>query len=423
MGGIYPLCRVLRRVVGKTLEFRDNPRTPGGAQEVMKVPFVDLTEQQRESGEEIYSASKESIDQSRFVGGPHVENFERDFAAYCGTRYAVACKSGTDALKLALMAVGVGTGEEVITVSHTFIATVEAITSVGAHPVFVDIDKATYQMSSDRVAEFLEGECRVEKDGSVVNKHSDRPVVALLPVHLYGLPSDMEPLLALAEQFGLKVIEDAAQAHGASYHLHGEEKRTGTFGQVGAFSFYPGKNLGALGEGGAVVTDEQERDQGMRLWRDHGQSEKYFHVSPDGWNMRLDTLQCAVLSLKLKRLDEWNERRRQAAQWYRERLQDDDRIVLPVEPSGRRHVYHLFIVRVPNRQQVREELSKQGVGVGLHYPISLHLQKAYQHLGYKPGDLPASEEAAESILSLPMFPHLKEEQVDYVCRTLSAALA
>ena len=163
-------------------------------------------------------------------------------------------------------------------------------------------------------------------------------MVALLPVHLYGLPSDMQPLLALADRFGLKVIEDAAQAHGASYHLDGKEKRTGTFGQVGAFSFYPGKNLGALGEGGAVVTDDQDRDQGMRRWRDHGQSEKYFHVSADGWNMRLDTLQCAVLGLKLKRLDGWNERRRQAAQWYRERLQDDDRIVLPVEPSGRKHV-------------------------------------------------------------------------------------
>ena len=388
----------------------------------MKVPFVDLTEQHREIRDEIDSAIKEIIDQSSFVGGPRVESFEHDFAAYCGSRHAVACKSGTDALKLALMAVGVGPGEEVITVPHTFIATVEAITSVGAHPVFVDIDKATYQMSSDRVAEFLEGECRVEKDGSVVNKNSDRPVVALLPVHLYGLPSDMEPLLALADRFGLKVIEDAAQAHGASYHLHGEEKRTGTFGQVGAFSFYPSKNLGALGEGGAVVTDERDRDQEMRLWRDHGQSERYVHVSPDGWNMRLDTLQCAVLSLKLKRLDEWNEKRRQAAQWYRERLQDDERIVLPVEPDGRKHVYHLFIVRVSNRQQVWEKLSEQGIGVGLYYPISLHLQKAYQHLGYKAGDLPASEEVAQSILSLPMFPHLSEEQVDYVCHALTAAL-
>ena len=388
----------------------------------MKVPFVDLSKQHRDIRDEIDSAIKEIIDQSRFVGGVQVESFERDFAAFCGTRYAVACNSGTDALKLALMAVGVGKGEEVITVPHTFIATVEAINSVGAHPVFVDIDKATYQMSPDRVAEFLEGECRVEKDGHFVNKKSERPVVALLPVHLYGLPADMEPLLALADRFGLQVIEDAAQAHGARYNLDGEDKRVGTFGQVGAFSFYPGKNLGALGEGGAVVTDDQDRAHWMQIWRDHGQSEKYVHVSPDGWNMRLDALQCAVLRVKLKRLDEWNERRRQAAQWYRERLQDDDRIVLPIEPDGRKHVYHLFIVRVPNRHQVREELSKQGIGVGLHYPISLHLQKAYQHLGYQPGDLPASEAVAESILSLPMFPHLTEEQVEYVCRALIAAL-
>jgi len=388
----------------------------------MNIPFVDLAVQHREIRDEIDSAIREVIDQSSFVGGSHVENFERDFSDYCGTRYAVACGSGTDALKLGLMAVGVSAGEEVITVPNTFIATVEAITSVGAHPVFVDIDEASYQMSPDRVAEFLEGECRVEKDGSVVNKNSDRPVVALLPVHLYGLPSDMEPLLALADRFGLKVVEDAAQAHGASYHLDEEEKRTGTFGQVGAFSFYPGKNLGALGEGGAVVTDERDMDHWMRVWREHGQSEKYVYVSPDGWNMRMNTLQCAVLSIKLKKLDEWNERRRQAAQWYLERLQGDDRIVLPIEPGGRKHVYHVFVVRVPNRYKVREELAERGIEVGLHYPISLHLQKAYQHLGYGKGDFPKSEAAAESILSLPMFPHLTEEQVDHVCRTLTAAL-
>jgi len=204
--------------------------------------------------------------------------------------------------------------------------------------------------------------------------------------------------------------------------LTGKKRRTGTFGEVGAFSFYPGKNLGALGEGGAVVTDEQDMDHWMRVWREHGQSEKYVYVSPDGWNMRLNTLQCAVLSIKLKKLDEWNERRRQAAQWYRERLQGDDRIVLPVEPSGRKHVYHLFVVRVPHRYKVREELAERGIEVGLHYPISLHLQKAYQHLGYGQGDFPESEAAAESILSLPMFPHLTEEQVDHVCRTLTAAL-
>lgn len=388
----------------------------------VKVPFADLGAQHREVRDEIDLVIREIIDGSSFVGGSHVENFERQFADYCGSRHAVTCGSGTDALKLALMAAGVGRGEEVITVPHTFIATVEAITSVGAHPVFVDIERASYQMSHQRLAEFLEEKCRVRKDGRLVHKNSERPVVALLPVHLYGLPADMEPLLAAAAQFDLKVIEDAAQAHGASYSLDGKEKRTGTFGKVGAFSFYPGKNLGALGEGGAVVTDEQDMAKWMRIWRDHGQSEKYLYVSPDGWNMRLDALQCAVLSVKLKRLDAWNQRRRQAAQWYRQRLLEDDRIVLQLEPGGRKHVYHLFVVRVPNRYEVREELSQRGIEVGLHYPTSLHLQKAYQYLGYRPGDFPESEAAAESILSLPMFPHITEEQVDHVCRTLTAVL-
>ena len=388
----------------------------------MNIPFVDLAAQHREVRDEIDVVIGEIIDNSSFIGGPHVETFESQFAEYCGAQYSVACGSGTDALKLALMAAGVGRGEEVITVPHTFIATVEAITSVGAHPVFVDIEAASYQMSPPRLAEFLEEECEAGRDGHLVNNHSDRPVVGVLPVHLYGLPADMEPILALAAEFDLKVIEDAAQAHGASYNLDGKEKRTGTLGRVGAFSFYPGKNLGALGDGGAVVTDEPEMDRWMRIWREHGQSEKYLYVSPDGWNRRLDALQCAVLSVKLKRLDAWNERRRQAARWYRQRLQEDDRIVLPIEPSGRKHVYHLYVVRLPNRSQVREELSKRGIEVGLHYPSSLHLQKAYQHLGYEPGAFPESEAAAESILSLPMFPHITEEQVDHVCRTLRAVL-
>ena len=216
----------------------------------MKVPFADLGAQHREIRDEIDSAIRDIIDNSSFVGGSHVEHFERHFADYYGSRHAVACGSGTDALKLALMAAGVGRGEEVITVPHTFIATVEAITSVGAHPVFVDIEGASYQMSPQRLAEFLEENCRVSKDGCLVNKKSERPVVALLPVHLYGLPADMGPLLAAAGQFDLKVIEDAAQAHGASYSLDGREKRTGTFGKVGAFSFYPGKKLGSTGRRG-----------------------------------------------------------------------------------------------------------------------------------------------------------------------------
>ena len=388
----------------------------------MKVPFADLGALHREVREEVDALFAEIIDQSSFIGGPFVKSFEEKFADYCGTRFAVSCASGTSALKLALMAAGVGQGEEVITVSHTFVATIEAVISVGAHPVFVDIEKETYNLSVDWLAEFLEKKCQVQPDGGVVNKRSNRRVTAVLPVHLYGLSVDMEPVLALAERVRLKVIEDAAQAHGALYSMDGEERKAGTLGQAGAFSFYPGKNLGAMGDGGAVVTDDPERERRMRSWRDHGQSEKYIYVSPRGWNMRLDALQCAVLNAKLPRLDDWNEGRRQVAGWYRERLQDD-RIALPVEPAGRKHVYHVFVVRVPDRLKVSEELSGRGIQTGLHYPISLHLQEGYRYLGYQEGDFPEAEAAAESILSLPMFPHLTEEQVDYVCTELLSILS
>lgn len=388
----------------------------------MNVPFVDLAAQHREIRDEMDALIAEVIDQSSFIGGPYVKGFEERFAEYCGARFAVACASGTDALKLGLMAAGVGREEEVITVPHTFVATIEAITSVGAHPVFVDIERDSYLLSPDRLAEFLERECGVQKDGRLVNKNSNRTVVAVLPVHLYGLTVDMKPVLALADRFDLSVIEDAAQAHGALYTLDGKKKKAGTYGAVGAFSFYPGKNLGAIGDGGAVVTDDSRMDRSMRIWREHGQSEKYIYVSPRGWNMRLDALQCALLSVKLHRLDEWNERRRQAAHWYRDRLQGDSRVVLPIEPAGRKHIYHVFVVRLPERHKVREELSKRGIEVGLHYPISLHLQEAYRYLSYGPGDFPEAEAAAESILSLPMYPHITEEQVDYVCRTLLSVL-
>lgn len=247
-------------------------------------------------------------------------------------------------------------------------------------------------------------------------------MTAILPVHLYGLAVDMKPIMELADRYRLKVIEDACQAHGATYKLNGIEKKVGTFGQVGAFSFYPGKNLGAMGEGGAVITDDDEINRSIRIWRDHGQSERYIHISPDGWNSRLDTVQCAILDIKLTKLDEWNKRRRRAAEWYRERLAGNDRVTLPFEPEGRKHVYHLFVVRLPDREKAREVLSSRGIGVGLHYPIPLHLQQAYSGLGYRKGDFPESEAAAASILSLPMFPHITEEKVDYVCRCLLEVL-
>jgi dTDP-4-amino-4,6-dideoxygalactose transaminase len=311
-------------------------------------------------------------------------------------------------------------GDEVVTVPNTFIATVEALTMLGAFPAFVDIDSATYHLSPDKLAAFLETCCRPGQDGRPINMRTGRPVVAVLPVHLYGLPVDMEPILELADRYRLRVIEDACQAHGATYRLGGVERRVGTLGDAAAFSFYPGKNLGAMGEGGAVTTDDDRMDRDMRIWRDHGQSERYIHVSPDGWNGRLDALQCAILEIKLKQLEVWNERRRQVAAWYRDRLAGDKRIVLPVELAGRKHVYHLFVVRVANRDRVRGELAARDISTGLHYPIPLHLQAAYQNLGWRRGDFPKAEDAAATILSLPMFPHLIEEAVDYICCTFRA---
>lgn len=384
----------------------------------MKIPFVDLRAQHDELKTEIDNAIKDIINHSSFIGGPRVEAFEKHFAGYCGIKYAVGCASGTDALKLALMAAGIGAGDEVCTVSHTFIATAEAITQIGAVPAFVDIDRSTYNMSPEKLRAFLSKGCRLNADDRPVDKKTGRAVSAILPVHLYGLPVDIATILEIAEEYGLTVIEDAAQAHGATCSLNGREKRVGSFGKTAAFSFYPGKNLGAMGEAGAVVTNDEEMAGKMRIWRDHGQSRKYVHDSLEGWNGRLDALQAAILDIKLKKLDAWNDHRRQAAGWYRKRLEGDERIILPFEPEGRKHVYHLFVVRLPDRELIREKLAERGIGVGLHYPLPLHLQPAYRHMGWFKGDLPETEAAADSILSLPMFPHITEEQVDYICSTL-----
>jgi len=389
----------------------------------MKIPFVDLRAQHEELRPEIEALFANVIDNSTFIGGLLVESFEKDFAAYCESRYAVACASGTDALKLALMAAGIRAEDEVITTPLTFIATVEAISLIGAIPALVDIDPATCNISPAKLAAFFMEQCRLGSDGKMINAKTGRRVTAILPVHLYGLPADMAVILRLADQYDLPVIEDACQAHGATVDLNGKSMKAGSMGTVSAFSFYPGKNLGAMGEGGAAVTNNKRDNEIMRIWRDHGQSERYVHLSPDGWNGRLDSLQCGILSLKLRKLDEWNERRRRAADWYKERLSDDERIGLPVEPAGRKHVYHLFEVRLNNRNRVAEKLQSSGVATGYHYPIPLHLQKAYADLGWKNGDFPEAESAARSLLSLPMFPHITEDQVDCVCRQLKIALS
>ncbi len=388
----------------------------------MNVPLVDLEAQHREIRSAINSVLGDIIDTSSFIGGRYVEQFERNFAHYCGARFAVACSSGTDAIKLALMGAGVRRDEEVVTVPYTFIAALEAITSIGAHPVFVDIEDSSYHMCSRSLNELLKGAYAVNREGRLENTKSGRVVSAILAVHLYGLPVDMEPISELAHQYDLKIVEDAAQAHGASLTYNGTDKRVGTFGVTAAFSFYPGKNLGAMGEAGAVVTENPECDRWLRVWRDHGQIEKYTHVSPQGWNARLDAMQCAILDLKLRRLDAWNRWRRRAARWYFQRLQEDDRIILPLEPRGHKHVYHLFVVRLPDRDRALKALRRAGIGVGLHYPVPLHLQEAYRDLGFQKGDFPVSERVADSILSLPIYPHITEEQVNYVCRELEKCL-
>ncbi len=385
----------------------------------MKVPFVDLRAQHDEIRAEVDRVIGDIIDRSSFIGGDTVTAFEQNFARYCGARHAVACGSGTDAIRLGLIAAGIKAGEEVITVPHTFIATVEAISLVGAHPVFVDIDGPTYNISPDRLEAFLKEQCRVTTSGDVMDKKTGRRVTAVLPVHLYGLPADMKPIAEIARQYRLKIIEDACQAHGAKYALDGVEKTMGGLGSVTAFSFYPGKNLGAMGEGGAVTTDDDAMASRMRALRDHSQTERYIHSTPLGWNSRLDAMQCAILNVKLNKLDEWNQKRRRAAEWYQARLKGDARVILPVEPAGRQHVYHLFVVRLPDREKVRHAMTGQGIGVGLHYPIPLHLQAAYRDWGWRRGDFPESEAAASSILSLPIFPHITEEQVEYVCRSLN----
>ncbi len=388
----------------------------------MKVPFVDLRAMHEEVRPEIEAAFKNVLDRSSFIGGSYVDNFERNFAAYCGVRHAVACASGTDAVKLALMAAGVRAGEAVILPSHTFIATAEAVSLIGAHPIFVEIEADTYHLSPTALEAYLIEKCRVGADGRCVDGKSGLPVTAVLPVQLYGLVADMKAILELARKFNLFVVEDDAQAHGASYMLAGKKMKAGSIGTTGAFSFYPAKNLGAMGEGGAVTTQDEASAQRMRMWRDHGSRQKYVHDSPDGWNGRLDALQCAILDIKLKKLDEWNGRRRQVAQWYRDRLDGNEKVVLPIVPAGREHIYHLYVVRVPERERVMQELGGQEIACGLHYPIPLHLQAAYADLGYRKGQFPVTEMVADSILSLPMFPTMTEEMVDFVCSALQGTL-
>jgi dTDP-4-amino-4,6-dideoxygalactose transaminase len=377
-----------------------------------KVPFLDLVMPHQELKAELMQVVEKALGNAGFIGGPMVEDFEREFATFCDTKYCVGVNSGTDALRFAFMAADVKPGEIIVTVPHTFIATTEAISQVGAHIAFVDINEKTYTMDPEKLRDYLENRCEVDKTrGKLIEKASKRVVSAIVPVHLYGQTADMDPILELANKYNLVVVEDACQAHGAEYfsRKEGVWKKAGTMGRAAAFSFYPGKNLGACGEAGSANTNDEEMAKRMKMIRDHGQAKKYYH-DIEGYNGRLDSIQAGWLSVKLRHLARWNESRRQLAHRYHELFADaKDSVVIPREAEWTKGVYHLYVVRVQDREALQAYLSEAGIGTGIHYPIPLHLQKAYANIGYQRGDFPVTERIAGQIVSLPMFPHLRHE--------------
>lgn len=379
------------------------------------IPFLDLITSHLELKDELTAVFTKALRTAGFIGGPMVEQFERDFAAFCNAEHCVGVSNGTDALRFAFIAAGIKPGDTVITVPNTFIATTEAISQVGARPDFVDIDERTYNMDPEKLREHLEMQCYFD-DGKLKNRKTGSTITAVVPVHLYGQTADMDPILELAERYNLMVIEDACQAHGAEYFSRKDNrwKKAGSMGLAAAFSFYPGKNLGACGEAGAVTTNDPEVERKMRMLRDHGQSKKYYH-DIEGYNGRLDAIQAGFLSVKLKHLPEWNGSRRAAAARYRELLaSNDSRLDAPYEPAWARAVYHLYVVRVENRTELTKQLAAAGIGTAIHYPIPLHLQDAYKHLGLKTGTYRVAEKVAAEIVSLPMFPGLRAEQQERI---------
>src|SRR5437899_206981 len=347
------------------------------------VPFIDLVTPHLELEEELVSVFRSALKTAGFVGGRMVEDFERDFAQFCGAQHCVGVGSGTDALRFALIAAGVRPGDTVVTVPNTFIATTEAISQAGARPDFVDIDERTYTMDPEKLRRYLESECKRDlRTNRILGKRTGSPVTAVIPVHLYGQMAEMDPILDLATQYNLIVLEDACQAHGAEYfsRKEGRWRKAGSMGRAAAFSFYPGKNLGACGEAGAVTTDDEKVAQGCSILRDHGQSQKYIH-DVEGYNGRLDAIQAGLLRVKLRHLAKWNDQRREIATIYDESLTTTEKtVVRPHVPSWSRPVYHLYVVRVEDRERLQKDLAAAGIGTGLHYPIPLHIARAYEFL-------------------------------------------
>jgi dTDP-4-amino-4,6-dideoxygalactose transaminase len=386
------------------------------------IPFVDLVSLHRELETELVDVCRKAIQTAGFIGGPEVAGFEREFAEFCGAKHCVGVNSGTDALRFALTAAGVQPGDIVLSVSHTFIATTEAISQAGARAEFIDVDPKTYNMDPAKLRKYLEANCVSDKaTGKYVHKTLGKPVTAIVPVHLYGQMADMDAIMEIAERYKLIVIEDACQAHGAEYFSKKQNRwqKAGSIGHAAGFSFYPGKNLGACGEGGAITTNDPEVARKASMIRDHGQSKKYYH-DVEGYNGRLDSMQAGMLRVKLKHLAKWNESRRASARVYDELFKSmGDAVVAPVEAEGSKSVYHLYVVRTPFRDELQKHLTEAGIGTGIHYPIPVHIQQAYSSLGWKKGDLPESEKAADQILSLPMYAGLTKEQQKRVAESIA----
>ncbi|RJP96272.1 MAG: DegT/DnrJ/EryC1/StrS family aminotransferase [Desulfobacteraceae bacterium] len=364
----------------------------------MEIPFLDLNAQYVSIKNDIHKAIDDVLNSCAFAGGPFVESFETEFASFCGCSEAIGVGNGTDALWLSLLALGVGPGHEVITVPNTFIATAEAISFCGATPVFVDVEASTYTINPELLENAITSKTR-----------------AIIPVHLNGQMADMDPIMEIAHKHGLFVVEDACQAHGAEY----KGKRAGAIGNTGCFSFYPGKNLGAYGEAGAIVTNDADLAKKIRVLRDHGQEKKYHH-SVIGWNARMDGLQGAILSVKLKHLPKWNTLRRQHARTYSERLGDIDQVILPLEAENRKHVFHIYAIRTKHRDTLMEYLKINGIQCGVHYPVPIHKQEAYSFNGYQNKQYPVAETVASELVSLPMYPELTGSMIETVCAEIKS---
>jgi len=361
------------------------------------IPFVDLKAQYDSIKDEMDEAIQRVLNTTSFIMGEELIKFEKEFALFCNAKYAIGVANGSDALILALRACGIGEDDEVITVPHTFIATTEAITHVGGKVVFVDIDPKTYIIDVSKIEEKINEKTK-----------------AIIPVHLYGQPADMDPIIELAKKYNLKAIEDAAQAHGAEY----KGKKVGSIGDVACFSFYPGKNLGAYGDAGMITTNSEEIAKKVKLLRNHGRITKKYEHEIEGYSSRLDNLQAAILRVKLKYLNNWNDSRRDNAKKYNELLNNTAGIITPYEADYAKHVYHLYVIRTEDRDKLREELKSKGVATGIHYPIPLHLQPAYSYLGYKKGDFPVTDKFSQKILSLPMYAELRENQIMEIVKSI-----